>query len=661
MIHHRDAVSKAARAAFATAALAAAAATAAGPTPPDTTPAGTMAHADAAAPVVHGHRLARRWVYVQTNFQVADNVARVNAVLDRAKAAGYNGVVFADVKFGRLDDGSLIPAYFTHLRAVLDHARSLDFTVYPATADFGYSASLLWHDPDLAEGLPVRDAPFRATGGRLVPHEDPPTRLANADFEHVPASGHTFPGWAFQDAPGRATFVDRDERHGGQASLRMTDLGTASPPAGNGRVYQRLAVRPFQVYRLSVWVKTAGFRGGEARALVLAQNPARTLQWNAIPVVDTQDWTRFDVTFNTLTHTEVLVYFGVWGGDRGTIWWDDGLIEPAGLVNLVRRPGAPVRITGDDGATEYDEARDVEPLADPKAGTVPWPGAFDLWHPPPDIRLRAGSRIRDGDVVRLSFYHTALIYGDQVAASLTEPAVFDIVEGQMRGLRRELAAAGVFGGWMFGHDEIRVHGWDEAPRAGGGTPGENLAFNFRTLVDRAHGIDPDAAIATWSDMFDPFHNAAARRDPYYLVNGDWSGSWDGVPADVTVLNWNSQPAVRRDSAAFFAGRGHNQVLAGYYDTPPTGFRDRGWLADLEGVPGITGVMYTQWGSGYGNLEAWARHVWGDAPWTTPTPTSAANAGPTATATAIETPVRPIATAATTPPRRILLPIARRGP
>ncbi len=571
------------------------------------------------APVVHGHRLDHRWVYIQNNFQAQGNVERVTGILDRAKAAGYNGAVFADVKFGRLDDGSLIPAYYTNLRAVLDHARALGFEVYPATADFGYSSALLWHDPNLAEGLPVRAAPFRASDGRLVPHEDPPLRLANADFEEVPASGHQFPGWAFQDAPGRATFVDQEVRHGGRASLRMAELGASNAPSGNGRVYQRLAVRPFQVYHLSVWVKTQDFRGGEVRALVLAQSPNRTLQWNPIPIQPTQDWQRFDVTFNTLTHSEVLLYFGVWGGGTGTIWWDDGAIEPAGPVNLVRRPGAPVRIERADGAMVYEEGRDLEPLADPRSGTVPYNGEFDLWHAPPEIRLTAASRIREGETVRLSFYHAALIYGDQVTASLTEPKALDIVEGQLRSLARAFGEAGAFSGWMFSHDEIRVHGWDEAPRAGGGAPGEDLADNFRALRDRARAIDPAGTVLAWSDMFDPFHNAARRADPYYLVNGDWSGSWEGVPADVVILNWNHQAGQRRDSAAFFAARGHRQILAGYYDASPARFDDRQWLAEIEGVPGISGVMYTPWGSGYANLEAWAEHVWGGAEWVTPTP------------------------------------------
>ena len=118
-------------------------------------------------------------------------------------------------------------------------------------------------------------------------------------------------------------------------------------------------------------------------------------------------------------------------------------------------------------------------------------------------------------------------------------------------------------------------------------------------------------------MFDPYHNAAARTEPYYLVNGDWSGSWEGLPSDVIVVNWNHQADRRRESASFFAERGHRQMLAGYYDSAEEDFADRQWLEELAGVPGIEGVMFTQWGTGYDRLEAWARHVWGGAPWTVP--------------------------------------------
>lgn len=590
------------------------------------------------APLVEGHLLRHRWLLVQNNFQVEANVARVNALLDRAKAAGFNGAVFSDVKFGRLDDGSLIEAYPRYLRQVLDHARALGLTVLPATADFGYSESILWHDPNLAEGLPVRGEPYVLRDGRLLLDDPDAPRLPNGDFEQLPTSGDAFPGWDYQDAPGQASFVDRAVRRGGQASLRMEDLGRTNAPSGNGRVYKRLAVRPFSHHHLRVWVKTAGFEGGEVRALVLGQGSGRTLQWNSIPVRPTQDWTAFDVTFNSLDHAQVAVYLGVWGGRRGRIWWDDALLEPAGPVNLVRRQGAPLQARLADGR-ELVEGQDLARVEDPRTGLNPWPGNFDLWHEPPEIKPLPGGRLREGDRLLLDYHHTALVYGGQVTASLLEPAALDIVRAQLAGLRREFAAAGAFSGWMLSHDEIRVHGWDQAPKAGSGRPGENLAQNLRELQAAAQAIDPAGRLYVWSDMFDPQHNAADSKEPYYLVNGSWAGSWEGLAPGVGVINWNSQADKRRASAAFFAGRGHRQILAGYYDQDPTRFGDRAWLADLRGLPGIEGVLYAQWGSGYDQLEAWARHVWGDAAWVAEGATpSAAPGGSTTPAAASATPV-----------------------
>lgn len=648
---------------YAFAASAVPAATAAYPSAAQRASRAGAAAAEAPAPLVHGHLLTKRWVLIGSNFQVAANVTRVNGVLDVAKAAGFNGAILSDVKFDRLDDGSLIDAYYPQLKAVLTHARGIGMTVLPATANFGYSSSILWHDPDLAEGLPVKDAPFTvvgdpgAPGGARLAPEDDGVRIANGDFEALPASGDTFPGWAFQDAPGTATFVDRAVKHGGSASLRMVDLGTTNAGSGNGRIHQRLAVEPFRYYHVSVWVKTDGFRGGDVRVLALGQNPSRTLQWNSVPVQATRDWTRFDVTFNTLTHHEVLFYLGVWGGEKGTIWWDDASIEPGGFVNLIRRPGAPLRLTSPNGAIAYDEGRDVEAVRDPATGRVPYNGVYDLWHAPPVVAIPAGSRLRVGDRLRASYYHMATIYGDQVTASLTEPKVFDLVDGMLRGTRREFAAADAFGGWMLSHDEIRVGGWDEAPRVGGGSPGDALAFNVRTVVDRARAIDGGAPLYIWSDMFDPFHNAGDTNDPYYLVNGNWSGSWAGLDPGVTVINWN-HGAKAHESAAFFAGRGHHQLLAGYYDTPPARFNDRQWLADLADVPGIDGVLYCQWGSGYDNLVAWAEHVWGGAEWVTLPAPSATAAPPVATPTPGE---RATATAtASGASERVYLPFGQRG-
>ncbi len=81
-------------------------------------------------------------------------------------------------------------------------------------------------------------------------------------------------------------------------------------------------------------------------------------------------------------------------------------------------------------------------------------------------------------------------------------------------------------------------------------------------VIRNHGIGTSSSqIYVWSDMFDPHHNA---HDNYYLVNGDISGSWNGLPCDTIVMNWNLGNL--NTSLTWFANLGINQIVAGYYDS-----------------------------------------------------------------------------------------------
>ena len=72
-------------------------------------------------------------------------------------------------------------------------------------------------------------------------------------------------------------------------------------------------------------------------------------------------------------------------------------------------------------------------------------------------------------------------------------------------------------------------------------------------------------------MFDPNHNAVAKD--YYLVNGPLTGSWEGLDKDVIIVPWYF--AKRAESLKFFADRGHQQVIAGYYDAKPERIKE--WL------------------------------------------------------------------------------------
>ena len=150
-------------------------------------------------------------------------------------------------------------------------------------------------------------------------------------------------GWGFVDAPGEITFIDTQTKFEGRSSLRMQDIGVHDPQNGHGRACQTLAVHPFRYYHVSVAVKTQDFESAdEVRVAVLGKD-GTALNYYQPHVDKTQDWKRIDVTFNSLEFSQVNLYLGIWGGRRGTIWWDDVRIEPGGLVNLVRRRGAPLR------------------------------------------------------------------------------------------------------------------------------------------------------------------------------------------------------------------------------------------------------------------------------------------------------------------------------
>src|SRR5262245_12371517 len=96
----------------------------------------------AALCVVSGEAVAaepveRRWVYLQTNLQVKENVDRAGAILKRATAAGYNGVVLADFKLQLLDR---VPEfYFDNAARFRKETEALGLEIIPTVAPIGYS------------------------------------------------------------------------------------------------------------------------------------------------------------------------------------------------------------------------------------------------------------------------------------------------------------------------------------------------------------------------------------------------------------------------------------------------------------------------------------------------------------------------------------------
>ncbi|HUU93956.1 MAG TPA: hypothetical protein VM238_22405, partial [Phycisphaerae bacterium] len=273
------------------------------------------------------------WVYVSTNFQVNERADAFIALMDRAKKAGYNGMLVADYKFGNLKDR---PAwYYTNLERVRKAAADLELELIPAVMPIGYSGSILQHNPDLAAGIPVRECPMVVKGGKATV-ANPANRLSNGGFEE--AGGKRLPGWDWMDACARR---DMAVKHSGEASLRMTAFREGESH-GNGRVVKKLALAPFRQYRVDVWIKTQGLsNAGDVRINPLAGG--RTLNYTDVGVKATQDWRQHSALFNSLDNAEVGLYIGIWGGRDGTMWIDDVSVREVAGVNLLRRDGCPLR------------------------------------------------------------------------------------------------------------------------------------------------------------------------------------------------------------------------------------------------------------------------------------------------------------------------------
>jgi hypothetical protein len=495
------------------------------------------------------------WLYFATNLAVDKNIDSIREIWTRAAKAGYTHVLLTDSKLAKLGDlGDNTKHYFANIERVKKIAAELKLELVPAMFDVGYSNSTLWHDPNLAEGLPVKDQPFVVNGGQGRPVNE----------IHFPAK------LGFKD--------DQVKVDGG--------IATVENHKSNARFTYQMKLPKYRAYHVTVKIKTENYTGKpEIKAIGGPTN--RELQWRNLGVKPTQDWTEHHAVFNTLDNDSVNIYFGVWGDATGTLQWKDWKIQESGLVHVLRRPGTPCTVKDETGRL-LTEGTDYERIVDPKLGNSPWPGEFDAWHEPVTIK----TKLADGTRLLVSWYHPAVIYDEQVSACINEPKFKQLLADQSKRMKSAWGTSG----YMMSHDEFRTLGWDDSCAAMHQTPGQELADNVRYCTALLKG----SRVYVWNDMFDPFHNAVPG--PYYLVNGPWTASWEGLDKSVVIMNWNF--GKRDESLKFFADRGHEQIIAGFYDGP---LKDaKAWAESAKKVKGVVGFMYTTWRQDYKSMEAYAR-------------------------------------------------------
>ena len=450
-----------------------------------------------------------------------------------ARACGMTGIALA-AGLDRLDGR---PAdYLRRVDEVARIAKEFSLDIVPVVFSAGYGSAVLARNRNLAEGLPVKDAPFVVRGGeaRLAPE-------AKVEFPAV--------------------------------STTLLDPKT--------RVTREISITPYRSYRLTLRVKSEDFGPWKAFRVQTLAPDGRELGPSDPRVPPASDWHTVTLGFNSAANRTARIAIGARALKTGRIWVDDLRIEEVGLTNVLRRPGTPVAVRSETDGVVYEEGRDFAPIADPALN-------FRFDHDAPPIQVLPGSRMREGERLRVSYYHGMAINKGQVTLCMSEPEVYAIWEKNARLIQQHLAPRQ----WFLDMDEVRAGGTCEACRRRKLSMAQILGGCITRQREIIRAVNPNAVAAVWSDMLDPNHNA---RGTYYLVDGDYSGSWNYIPKDLQIVCWYYEK--RAATLAHFSKLGFRTIAGAYYDANDLE-NPKGWLKSLDETPGAVGIMYTTWEDKY---------------------------------------------------------------
>ena len=532
------------------------------------------------------------WFWQDAYPESLADVSAIEARIDQAVSYGYTGVAFWGSAFSFMGS-SVYPANnVPYVQQLVSYAQAKGMKTMATVAPYGYSDDVLINNPNWAEGEHVTGSQFvvNTPGTALVPVNSF-GGLVNPGFE----SGQT--GWFDFNDPNMG--IDTTVAHTGTAS------GYIANATGNSRFTQTLNLVPWRQYHGRIWVKTLNFQG-LAQILVLDPSSGVFCFNTQIGQQSTQDWTEIEFTFNSRGFSQPLFYFGVWGGCSGSIWFDDVLIEETSLVYVLRRSGTPLRVynPANPGQT-YSEGVDFNPIADPNLTSGALYSFNGFYHAPATVTLPSTTSLRPGQTVAMDYYAVQLVsaVGD-VGMCLTESGAQNWLQHNVQSVVGNMPG-GV--NYLLSYDEMRHMNSCASCKAKNMTAGQLLAWHFGNTVSLVGSYAPSASLYVWNDMFDPYHNAV---DNYYFVEGDIAGSWAGIPAGVTILNWNLGNL--RNSLSWFAGLNsqqpvpHRQIIAGYYDSGDGAAAATQELQQAAGIPGVAGLMYTTWQPDYSQLQAFAQ-------------------------------------------------------
>ena len=535
-----------------------------------------------------------RWVYMSNSLRDDSDIEEFRAVAKTCSEHGLNGILLS-CGADQIDIRSA--EYVSRLREIAGIADELGVEIIPSIFSIGYGGSALAHNRNLAAGIEVREALFVVKKGEARHAADPAVEIPNGGFEQY--EEERVAGFSAPERLGQGVFRDQETFREGASALRFENPGDTTLEAP--RLSTEVPVTPNRLYRLRLWVKSAGldpsrpFGSGNLRLQATAPD-GRPLEWININMPSTGDWVEVQEGFNSRDNERVEISVSSSRRQSGKIWIDDLRLEEIGLVNLLRRPGTPVTVRGEISGVLYEEGVDFAPLADSLLN-------FRFDHEGPSIQLLKGGRIKEGERLRVSFYHGTHVYDSQVTVCMSEPEVYDIWSRNARLILDNLEPSKYF----LHMDEIRNGGHCKACKDRNIPMAQILGDCITRQVNIIREANPQAEVFIWSDMLDPNHNASDKRPYYYHVDENYYGSWNYVPKDLVIACWYFEK--RRESLDHFSGLGYRTIAGAYYDADDLE-NPKGWLAALDQTPLASGIMYTTWLDKYELLGAFGDLVSG---------------------------------------------------
>lgn len=515
-------------------------------------------------PAEPGSTIKQSWFFSFGYGRRRADVDKIKSLIDIGAAHGLNGMVLSSFgldSISRWNDRDIAA-----LKEVQAHCDQRGVELIPTGFSVGYGGGALGHDRNLAAALPTV-IKLQARGDKLISVIGC-NLLKNGDLE-AHANGR-FAGFAFHDQPGQISFPDTGAAIG-KTSIQFTNF--TSNQHGHGRIMQAVSIQAGRPYRLSFRIKTQDLQPVSGLKAVILKDTGALASLNP-RLKSTQDWTYTSLEFVNHGTTEVKVYVGIWGGQSGTFWLDDlRLCEGSTLADIVQRTGTPMALRSLDRDKTFVQGRDFKTI----------PNLRELNR----VSLTPDTTVREGESLELSCYKIPFVshaWGKQISLCMSNPNLYNYWETQARKLHEVIRYKKI----LLSMDEIRNGGGCGLCQSSERSMAKILGDCITRQREIFKRIDPEIEVLIWSDMLDPAHNA---RDNYYGVVGDFTGSWQHVPKDLTIMCWYHK--IRDESLAFFSQQGFRTFGAAYYDADDLA-NPREWLASLQQTPQAQGIMYTTW-------------------------------------------------------------------